>query len=287
VSDIPDEGLVRRIPMLTPALETFLAQNPKAILVEIAEARGSTPREAGTVMLVGANSLWGTIGGGQFEFLAIDHARAMLGGKTMPETLDIPLGPEIGQCCGGRTLLRFSDGTPAVIETLQQRLADEHRRQPDVYLFGAGHVGRALAVALAPLPITVTVVETRAEELLHLPDGIITRHVAMPEAMVASIRPGGAAIILTHDHALDFLIAREALARSEKLAYVGMIGSATKRATFASWLKREGGDAGWMDHLTLPIGGTAVKDKRPSVIAALVAAELLVALEMSFGRPRS
>jgi xanthine dehydrogenase accessory factor len=81
-------------------------------------------------------------------------------------------------------------------------------------------------------------------------------------------------LILTHDHALDFLIARAALARTD-LAYVGMIGSATKRATFAHWLKREGEDDRLMTRLTLPIGGNAVRDKRPEVIAALVAAELL------------
>jgi xanthine dehydrogenase accessory factor len=273
--------------MLTAALKTFLAQNRNTVRVEIAEARGSTPRAAGTMMLVGLKNIWGTIGGGQFEFLAIDHARAMLAGQTMAATLDIPLGPEIGQCCGGRTLLRFALGTPEVIAHLQHTLSEEARQQPDVTLFGAGHVGRALAAALAPLPLTVTVIETRADELLGLPDTIATRHVAMPEALVANIRPGGAAIILTHDHALDFLIAREALARGNKLAYVGMIGSATKRATFASWLRREGGDPAWVDHLTLPIGGTAVKDKRPSVIAALVAAELLVALEIARGKPQS
>src|SRR3546814_2831524 len=99
----------------------------------------------------------------------------------------------------------------------------------------------------------------------------------MPEALVADIPAGGAAVILTHDHALDFLIAREALARPD-LPYVGMIGSATKRATFANWLKREGADPRLTDRLVLPVGGSAVKDKRPAVIAAMVAAELLAAL---------
>ena len=84
--------------------------------------------------------------------------------------------------------------------------------------------------------------------------------------------PRSAIVILTHDHALDFLIAAEALKRND-LAYIGMIGSATKRATFTSWLKREmpGVDC---SSLTLPIGGP-LKDKRPEIIAALTAAELL------------
>ncbi len=100
----------------------------------------------------------------------------------------------------------------------------------------------------------------------------------MPEALVRDIPVSGVVVILTHDHALDFLIAREALEKTD-LAYTGMIGSATKRATFASWLSREGGgERGWMERLTLPIGGSAVRDKRPEVIAAMTAAEILTAL---------
>jgi xanthine dehydrogenase accessory factor len=262
------------------ALPAFLAAHPHAVLVEIDEARGSTPRDRGTVMLVADRAIWGTIGGGQFEFMAIDNARALLkgGGQTV---MDIPLGPEIGQCCGGRTRLSFSLVTPEIARSLGERLSQEAEQNPAVFLFGAGHVGLALARALAPLPLAVTVVETRAEALGDLPEGVTVRHVALPEAVVTEIPAGGAAVILTHDHALDFLIAREALTRPD-LPYVGMIGSATKRATFASWLKREGDDGrimgGLIDRLVLPIGGTEVRDKRPAVIAALVAAELLTVL---------
>ncbi|MBB3607142.1 xanthine dehydrogenase accessory protein XdhC [Rhizobium sp. BK602] len=258
---------------MTQPLETFLAENLRTILIEITGTQGSTPREAGTFMLVSAEHIWGTIGGGQFEYLAIGNARAMLaGGGT--EFMDIPLGPEIGQCCGGRTQLRCRPATPDVIEALRRRLRDESGDWPDVYLFGAGHVGRALAIALKPLPLVTTVIETRQEELDELPADISARLVAMPEALISEIPAGSAIVILTHDHALDFLIAQQALARTD-LAYVGMIGSATKRATFSSWLAREGGDKASLDRLTLPIGGAAVKDKRPEVIAAMTAAELL------------
>ena len=258
-------------------LPTFLPAHPYNILVDITGTQGSTPRETGTFMLVSPTALWGTIGGGQFEFMAIANARQMLAGTGGAPTMDIPLGPEIGQCCGGRTQLRFRQLTPTLKDQLEARLAGEIERLPEVLLFGAGHVGRALAVALAPLPLSVTVVETRQEELANLPAPTKTRLVPMPESLVKDIPAGGAAVILTHDHALDFLIAREALAR-EDLAYIGMIGSATKRATLASWLSREGGERGSMERLTLPIGGSAVRDKRPEVIAAMTAAEILTAL---------
>jgi xanthine dehydrogenase accessory factor len=100
---------------------------------------------------------------------------------------------------------------------------------------------------------------------------------AIPEAAVADIRPGGAAVILTHDHNLDFLIAAEALKRDD-LGYVGMIGSKSKRGVFLNHLDREGAGRALAERLILPVGGSALRDKRPEVIAALVAAELLVRL---------
>ena len=94
-----------------------------------------------------------------------------------------------------------------------------------------------------------------------------------------SLAPAGSAfVVLTHDHALDFLIVAEALKRADA-AYVGMIGSKTKRATFKSWfLKQAEGSLAAVSALTCPIGGDTVKDKRPAVIAALTAAELAVRL---------
>ncbi|CUX09500.1 xanthine dehydrogenase accessory protein XdhC [Agrobacterium fabrum] len=258
------------------SLSTFLARPAPTILVEIEAVKGSSPREAGTFMLVSQEALWETIGGGQFEYMAIDHARAMLRTGAAEDRMDIPLGPEIGQCCGGRTLIRFRLITAEIAATLEARLKGEAEQQPAVFIFGAGHVGKALADALSLLPLTLTVVETRESELRDIPAGIASILTPMPEAFVQKIPANGAAIIVTHDHALDFLIAKEALARDD-LAYVGMIGSKTKRATFAHWLEREGEPPSRLAKLTLPIGGAGVRDKRPAVIAALVAAELLQA----------
>jgi len=265
----------------------FLALQPEAILVEISGTQGSTPREAGTFMLVSARSVWGTIGGGQFEFIAIGNARELLAGTGGTDMMDIPLGPEIGQCCGGRTQLRFRRVTDTVRNELEKKQGSEAEHLPEVYVFGAGHVGRALVAALAPLPLSVTVIETRQDELANLPVSTKSLLVPIPEALVKDMPAGAALVILTHDHALDFLIAREALARTD-LAYIGMIGSATKRATFANWLSREAdGERSWLDRLTLPIGGSAVKDKRPEVIAAMTTAEILTALSAYRNRSSS
>ncbi|AJY44747.1 xanthine dehydrogenase accessory protein XdhC [Martelella endophytica] len=255
----------------------FLAENPDAVIVTVASVKGSTPREAGAVMVVSATSACGTIGGGQLEYMAIDHARAMLAGRPMERQLDIALGPEIGQCCGGRTLISFASADEQTTEALLAAMDAKEARQPAVFIFGGGHVGDALATALMPLPFHVTMVETRAEMLENLPDGIARRLSPMPEAEVANIPAGGAAVILTHDHALDFLIANEALRRDD-LAYCGMIGSKTKRATYLSHARSESLSEHELARLTMPVGGRTIADKRPAVIAALVASELIYAI---------
>jgi xanthine dehydrogenase accessory factor len=258
-------------------MDEFLSRPGDKMIVEISGTRGSTPREAGCFMLVSTDAIWGTVGGGNMEFAAVEEARQWLATGMGREKLDITLGPDTGQCCGGRVSLELRLADVQSLDELRARLATERAENPDVFIFGAGHVGRALALALTPLPFKVTVIETRAEELVFLGAGYQTRLTPMPESAVRDIRSGGAAVILTHDHALDFLIGAEALKRDD-LGYVGMIGSKTKRGVFGNHLAREGFDPVIVDRLVLPIGGIAVRDKRPEVIAALVAAELLTAL---------
>ncbi|KQR69162.1 xanthine dehydrogenase accessory protein XdhC [Rhizobium sp. Leaf341] len=260
------------------SLQAFLAREAQIVLIEVAEALGSTPRETGAFMLVSPQDSHGTIGGGQMEHMAIDHARNLMAGMATDRRLDIPLGPEIGQCCGGRVALSFRVLDAAARDDLDAMLKARVSGFPEVWLFGAGHVGRALADALVLLPVRIFAVETRRNELDLMSSGASPRLTAMPEALVKDIAPGSAVIILTHDHALDFLIAREALSRAD-LAYTGMIGSKTKRATFASWARDEGLDAAAISRLVLPIGGKTVSDKRPAVIAAMTAAEVLTALD--------
>ncbi len=260
-------------------LRAFLMTRPAAIVAELVAVRGSSPREAGAFMLVSAAGQLGTIGGGALEYLVVDRARQVLRSNEAGDDLEIPLGPEIGQCCGGRVdvSLRRLDETAAA--RLIGRIEAETAARPHVYLFGAGHVGRALAHSLAPLPLHVHVVDTRPAELSSLPQVVATHTVPMPEAMVRSAPLGSSYVILTHDHALDFLIGAEALQRRDA-PYVGMIGSKTKRARFHSWYASEGYPVSELGRLVLPIGGKAFPagpgDKRPEVIAALAAAEIMV-----------
>ncbi|MDB5613617.1 MAG: xdhC [Devosia sp.] len=256
-------------------LTAFLASNADAIVCELTSVRGSSPREQGTFMLVGRSALFGTIGGGALEYMVIEHARRLIASGQAEAAMDVPLGPEIGQCCGGRVgvSLAYADGARRA--ELAALVAAEDAALPHVYVFGAGHVGRALAQILSILPLQLEVIDTRREELELLPEGIAARVVPMPEAVVRAAPVGSSYVILTHDHALDFLIAQEALARLDA-PYVGMVGSQTKRAKFANWFSGEGGDAKALTRLVLPIGQHGLGDKRPAVIAALAAAEIMV-----------
>jgi len=268
-------------------LRSFLDSAPQAALVEVTEARGSTPRETGAHMLVSPQAIFGTIGGGHLEFMAIDRARKMVAGARDAGAghveLDIALGPEIGQCCGGRVGLTIRPVDEALRAELIAQAEAEDAANPHIYVFGGGHVGHALAAAFALLPVQAVVVETRADMLEGISDGVETRLKPVPEEMVRDAPAGSAFVVLTHDHALDFLIVAEALKRDDA-AYVGMIGSRTKKATFKSWfLKTADGTEEAFSRLISPIGGDGVKDKRPSVIAALAAAEIMTALAKASG----
>ncbi|AGT08758.1 xanthine dehydrogenase accessory protein XdhC [Paracoccus aminophilus] len=233
------------------------------IRVRVTSAKGSTPREAGAEMFVLAHATRGTIGGGQLEYMAIDRARAMLARGEHHSEMNIPLGPEIGQCCGGRVALSLDEIAELPAEP----------EKPRVFIFGAGHVGRALGRALKLLPIAPLLIDQRIEELAQASD-LPTRLSVLPEADLRDAPQGSSYLILTHDHALDFLLAAEALKRQDA-PYIGMIGSATKRAQFQRFARSQGVDP---SRLTCPIGAGACHDKRPEIIAALTAAELITRL---------
>jgi xanthine dehydrogenase accessory factor len=261
--------------MRSADLDAFLSDHPRAIVAELTSVRGSTPREQGAFMVVAPSALVGTIGGGALEYLVIARARQAMRDGLPPDVMDVPLGPEIGQCCGGRVTVALRVVNAADAEQLGARLREAEARLPHVFMFGSGHVGRALARALAVLPLQLHVIDTRPDELHDLPAGIDARAVPMPEAVVRSAPAGSAFVILTHDHALDFIIAAEALKRADA-PYVGMVGSKTKRSKFASWYRSEGGREDDLNRLVLPIGAFGLVDKRPEVIAALAAAEIMV-----------
>lgn len=261
--------------LLATTLSAWLEDG--VIIATLTRTEGSTPREAGALMIIGLSGITGSIGGGQLEFHAIDVARAMLDSGDIFRELDLPLGPQMGQCCGGRVLVRLERATRAHVDTLAAKERQGENEKPVILVFGAGHTGRALVKALCLLPFAVTLIDDRDGVFDSLPENIDCRHLDDPVTALADLPANAACVIMTHSHALDYRLTEATLRRGD-MAYVGLIGSATKRAGFASGFRRSGGTAEELDRLNCPIGGGAVRDKRPEVIAALVAAELITCL---------
>jgi xanthine dehydrogenase accessory factor len=257
-------------------LSRFFANNPEIARVSIRRVRGSSPREAGAEMFVSPAALYGTIGGGQLEYMAISQARQMLRNGRDFDQMDVPLGPEIGQCCGGRVEIDLGRMTEASRGSVLAAELARRKAEPHVYVLGAGHVGRALARFFQFLPVRCILIDNRAEELALADAHVEKRLSPMAEAEIRGAPSGSAFIVLTHDHALDFLLTSEALDRPDA-TYVGLIGSATKRASFERFHKTHSGQRDCA-RLICPIGATGSHDKRPEVIAAFVVAEVMTAL---------
>jgi xanthine dehydrogenase accessory factor len=277
-------------------------QQAPAALVTILATEGSAPRGPGTRMVVTESGLAGTIGGGALEHQALEQARAILG---LPpgswRVQDYPLGPLLGQCCGGRVrlLIEHLGEIPAGDGPYEVRLGETLRRtaagarptplsardpkpaagdsfvEPDegdrlpVLMFGAGHVGKAIAARAQGLPLHFGWYDSRPEAA-ETPGVVLADEEAMA-ACAGSAGTDTAVVILTHDHGLDYRLTAAALASPAR--YVGLIGSATKRARFVSRLQKDGIDPG---RLTCPIGVPGPKGKEPEVIAIATLAQLLM-----------
>lgn len=256
----------------------WLANGHPAIVVEVLDARGSVPRGSGTRMLVSSTQLAGTIGGGHLELKAIAQARALLAGHGQPpQSVHYPLGPALGQCCGGAVTLGFVLLDVAALATWPQAA-------PRFYLqlYGAGHVGRAIAQALAPLHCVVDWIDEREEEFpasfdAHggpWPAHIRKVCVDAVEGEVASAPPGAFYLVLTHRHDLDLRIS-EAILRRADFGYFGLIGSKTKKNRFIHRFEQHGMAPDAIARMTCPIGVPGISGKEPEVIAISVAAQLL------------
>jgi xanthine dehydrogenase accessory factor len=150
-------------------------------------------------------------------------------------------------------------------------------RPPDcvVYLFGAGHVGRALAEILGQLPCRAIWIDERRDAFPpSVPANVATLRAGDPAAEAARAAKGAYVLVMTHSHARDQAIV-EAVLRRGDFAYLGLIGSATKRARFAARLRAAGIGEAALARLVCPIGAEGIPGKEPGVIALAAAAEIM------------
>ena len=292
-------------------LRDAIAQHGPVMRVLIVSSAGSVPRGAGTSMLVWKTGQSGTIGGGALEFEAVARARA--GFETGDRLDKIPLGPGLGQCCGGAVTLLTelwdatrlatvsgdyyarpapgasspdiplrlqgklrqarSGARPFACELVQGWVAEPLTRPSrEIWIYGAGHVGRALVDVLSPLPdLAITWVDTGPERFPDRPPARILP-TASP-ATAAGLAPDHAEhLILTYSHEIDLEICNRLLTRP--FGFVGLIGSATKWARFRKRLAQLGHTPAQILRITCPIGNPRL-GKHPQAIAVGVAASLL------------
>lgn len=287
------------------ALELAIAAHGRVARVVVADVKGSTPREVGASMLVwhGPNGLEqsGTIGGGTLEF------EAMKAAFHAPRLQRIPLGPSMGQCCGGAVTLLTE-----IFETVENIPQDAYARGPSVmplavqkalkgirreglaaprllgdwmiepvsppvrpiWLWGAGHVGRAIANVLAPLPqFSLTWIDTKQDRFpTLLPAGTTQLIAANPADLVAHAPQDAEHLVLTYSHALDLELCHQIL--SHEFAFAGLIGSDTKWARFRSRLGALGHTPAQISRICCPIGQPEL-GKHPQAIAVGVVARLI------------
>ena len=277
---------------------SWLASERRAVVVEVSDSRGSVPRESGTRMIVSARDTAGTVGGGHLELKAIAHARALLRSETFePHAEHFPLGPALGQCCGGAVTLAYA---PLDADALARWPVDAPRFH--LQLYGAGHVGRAIVRAIAPLKVVDDWIDEREEEFpsefhehggereslrathsgirpwggpaCSWPDHIRKVCVDAVEAEVRTAPPGAFYLVLTHQHDLDLRIGEAILKRGD-FGFFGLIGSKTKRARFIHRFEQRGIASDAIARMTCPIGIPGIEGKEPEVIAASVVAQLL------------
>jgi len=257
--------------MLKDHAARWVAEGRPAVLVTVAHAKGSVPRDAGTRMVVSAGECLGTVGGGHLEWQAIATAREMLAaGRVVAHSVEQALGPSLGQCCGGVVTLAFAplDEAALVAWLPQPRF--------HLQLYGAGHVGRAVARLLGTLDVTVDWIDEREDEFPAEPGPSHIRRVAVDavEAEVAQAPAGAFYLVLTHRHDLDERIA-EAILRRGDFAFFGLIGSRTKRQKFIHRFEQRGVPAEAVARMTCPIGIEGIEGKEPEIIAVGVVAQLL------------
>ncbi|MGI4836821.1 MAG: xanthine dehydrogenase accessory protein XdhC [Janthinobacterium lividum] len=254
------------------ALADLQAQGEPCVLVTIIEELGSTPRNAGSKMVVSARQLFDTIGGGHLEYEAMRIAREMLANASQgPHLQRFSLGASLGQCCGGATVLLFEP-----MAAVQAQIA----------VFGAGHVGRALVPLLASLPCRVRWIDSREQEFPEqIPAGVHKIVAEEPVEEVDELPAGSYCIVMTHNHQLDLELSAAILARND-FTWFGLIGSKTKRAKFEHRLRDRGFAPAVLQRMRCPMGLAEVKGKLPIEIAVSIAAEIIATYNANFGTTR-
>jgi len=269
-------------------LERTVKKHGVVVRVGVLGVQGSAPREAGASMLVWDGGQTGTIGGGTLEWDAAIHAQSLLTQAPWArDAQDIALGPELGQCCGGRVALFYERYARTELAGIDRSKPGFSRPKTSgapgengaifepftakdlpVYIYGAGHVGREIVRVLQGLPFSLTWVDMAETRFPEAGFGEARRVLANPAAAVADAPDNTLHFVMTHAHSHDLEICHQVLSR--RFDHLGLIGSATKKVRFLKRLAELGHAPATLDRLQCPIGDRSL-GKTPPAIAIGVA----------------
>ena len=268
--------------------ENFIKTEKDIALVELITVKGSSPREVGAWMLVSPEKYLNTIGGGVLEFSMVAEAKKMMENRSEDKlSFKSNLNPKFDQCCGGVVSCQISIVTRNTMKMIEKRIKNEISKYKNLYLFGAGHVGKSVIKLGINLPLKITVTDSRLDLVKGLQnqfrdyvDTIKFNVDAIPERIIKSSPENSAYLVMTHSHATDFSLIEEILSL-KKIGYVGMIGSKSKKISLQKYLKRKNISDDIADLVKCPIGRPIKFSgrKSPEVIAALTMSDILESLD--------
>ncbi|MEE9327201.1 MAG: xanthine dehydrogenase accessory protein XdhC [Cocleimonas sp.] len=245
------------------ALSLLKSHPQDYVLITVLETKGSSPRDTGSKMVVTADQLFDTIGGGALEHESIKMARQFLAesqGQTQ-QSHCFNLGKDLKQCCGGVVKV-FFEIFPAC--------------HFNIVIFGAGHIGKALIKILEGVDCQVKWFDSRPEQFSGISESHIEKLVlTQADIAVESCHENSYYLVMTHDHALDQELCEAILSRKDS-AYCGLIGSSTKGLKFRQRLMKKGYAKEELEQLSCPTGLSHLNSKIPMEIAVSMMAELLV-----------
>jgi len=239
-------------------------------VVTVLSAGGSTPRSSGARMLVRSDgSIVGTIGGGQVEFIAIQHALQAIKEQSH-HRLSLHLTRDLGMCCGGEVELYIEPIEPDI----------------RVVIFGAGHVAHALVPMLHAMDADITVIDDRLEfaDAGRFPDCSLVHEEGISFAQSYTSNMDTYFLVVTHDHQRDQDIIEVLL--SKPCAWLGLIGSRAKISKFFMRYRAAGIDEKLFSKVSGPVG-LDIGAETPAEIAISIAAEVVAVRRQKSGSIQS
>lgn len=247
------------------------------VLATVISTAGSTPRNAGSKIVITSEKCYDTIGGGQLEYLVQQKAQSLLNESNRDSCQlmeHFSLAAQAKQCCGGSVAVLFEYFAAP---------------QDHIVIFGAGHVASALVSILAQMPVSVSWIDNRenliGDEQLELPANVEELCVNEPESHVTKIQPDSIALIMTHDHILDYKILCALMDRKD-CRFIGLIGSQTKALRFRKRLKSDAFSSDEIESIHCPVGLADIPGKLPIHIAISIAAQITQLTHADKSKPK-